>query len=47
MLDLFALTNELRERVKTGNADNKKRASLFRGALFLVANGLWNGRKND
>jgi hypothetical protein len=32
---LLALTNVLRERLKTGNAENKKRASIFhRGSYF-------------
>jgi hypothetical protein len=32
---LLALTNVLRERLKTGNAENKKRASIFhRGSCF-------------
>jgi hypothetical protein len=39
-LDLVALTNELRERVKTGNAEDKKRASIFIEALVLDSNGL-------
>lgn len=46
-MDERALTNEGSECVKTGNADNKKRAAYFQAALLLVANGLWNGRKND
>ena len=37
-----------RERVKTGNDDNKKRAAPFSELLFfLVASGLWNGRRHD
>jgi hypothetical protein len=44
---LLALTNELRERLKTGNAENKKRASIFIEALVLGSNVLWNGRKHD
>ena len=32
---LLALTNELRERLKTGNAENKTRAAIFhRGSCF-------------
>ena len=43
MLDLLALTNELRERVKTGNAETKKELLFFLAALILGSNGLWNG----
>ena len=32
---------------EAGNADSKKRAAYFQAALFLMANGLWNGGKND
>jgi hypothetical protein len=46
-MDGRALTNVGSDCVKTGNADNKKRAAYFQAALFLMANGLWNGRKND
>ena len=41
---LLALTNVLRERLKTGNAENKKKELLFfLAALFLGSSGLWNG----
>ncbi len=39
----LALTNVLRVRVKTGNAENKKRASIFIEALIFGSNDLWNG----
>ena len=46
--DKVATTNAGRERVETGNADNKKRAAPFSELLFfLVASGLWNGRRYD
>lgn len=37
---LVALTNDGRDCVKTGNADNKKRAAYLQAALLLVTNGL-------
>ena len=37
---LLALTNVLRVRVKTGNAENKKELLFFLAALILGSNGL-------
>jgi hypothetical protein len=34
-IGLLALTNVLRERLKTGNAENKKRAAIFLSCSYF------------
>jgi hypothetical protein len=43
--DTVATTNERSDRVKTGNADNKKRAAIFLGCSFF--GGKWSVERKE